>query len=199
MEWIRAKNLTVQCRQNTNYDIVRYAAHPFFLEGYITLTNGENTFFEKNKSILNGLYKGYIGFESDSQCFLYTLHYIHKILNWPIKYYKHVLTPLSYEEMQKREDKNILERIRASLANFEINGPNTTIALLPDGTMLNVTDSKKLRPTIIAKDDSIAVMTSEVCGVNEVLPNRDTTKDIYTNERETVLIDNNLNITRISQ
>ena len=29
-----AKNIVAQCRQNTNYDIVRYAAHPFFLQGY---------------------------------------------------------------------------------------------------------------------------------------------------------------------
>ena len=27
---LRAKIITAQCRQNTNYDIVRYAAHPFF-------------------------------------------------------------------------------------------------------------------------------------------------------------------------
>ena len=39
-----AKIITAQCRQNTNYDIVRYAAHPFFLQGYTALVNGENTF-----------------------------------------------------------------------------------------------------------------------------------------------------------
>ncbi len=44
-----AKIITAQCRQNTNYDIVRYAAHPFFLQGYTALVNGENTFYEKNK------------------------------------------------------------------------------------------------------------------------------------------------------
>lgn len=44
-----AKIITAQCRQNTNYDIVRYAAHPFFLQGYTTLVNGENTFYEKNR------------------------------------------------------------------------------------------------------------------------------------------------------
>jgi len=32
-----AKIITAQCRQNTNYDIVRYAAHPFFLQGYTAL------------------------------------------------------------------------------------------------------------------------------------------------------------------
>ena len=200
---IKAKILTVQCRQNTNYDIVRYAAHPFFLQGYTTLTNGENTFFEKNKLIQQNLFKGYIGFESDSQCFLYTLHYMHKILKWPLKYYKHILTPLPYEEIQKRPDKNILERIRTTLANFEINGPNTTIGVLPDGTIINVIDSKKLRPTVVAKgnynENDMVIITSEVTGVNEILPNRDINNDIYTNERETIVVDNDLNIERIKQ
>ena len=45
-----SKVITAQCRQNTNYDIVRYAAHPFFLEGYTVLANGENTFYEKFRS-----------------------------------------------------------------------------------------------------------------------------------------------------
>ena len=29
-ESLQARNIVAQCRQNTNYDIVRYAAHPFF-------------------------------------------------------------------------------------------------------------------------------------------------------------------------
>ena len=45
-----AKIITAQCRQNTNYDIVRYAAHPFFLQGYTALANGENTFYEKKNT-----------------------------------------------------------------------------------------------------------------------------------------------------
>jgi len=85
------------------------------------------------------------------------------------------------------------------MQNLEINGPNTTIGVLPDGTMFNVIDSKKLRPTVAAKDEDIVIMTSEVTGANEVLPNRDITKDIYTNERETVIIDNDLNIIRVPQ
>lgn len=196
---LKAKIITAQCRQNTNYDIVRYAAHPFFLQGYTTLTNGENTFYEKNKLMQQNLHKGYIGFESDSQCFLYTLHYVHKILKWPLKYYKHVLTPLPFEEIEKRDNKNVLERIKSSLSNLEINGPNTTIGVLPDGTMFNVIDSKKLRPTVVCKDKDMVIITSEVCGANEILPDRDITKDIYTNERELVVVDNDLNIQRIKQ
>ena len=86
-KWL--KNIVAQCRQNTNYDIVRYAAHPFFLQGYTLCANGENTFFTKNKEFQKSLHRGYIGFESDSQNFLYTLHYVLHELKWPIEYYKH--------------------------------------------------------------------------------------------------------------
>lgn len=191
-----AKIITAQCRQNTNYDIVRYAAHPFFLQGYTALANGENTFYEKNKLFQKSLYKGYIGFESDSQCFLYTLHYINKILKWPLQYYKHTITPLSFKEIEQREDKEILLRIKASLAHLEINGPNTIIAVLPDGTLFTCCDSKKLRPVVIGKTDDTIIITSEVIGLNEVMPDRNPAEDIYPNERETVVINNDLKVNR---
>ena len=59
---LTARNIVTQCRQNTNYDIVRYAAHPFFLQGYTLCANGENTFFTKNKEFQKALHRGYIGF-----------------------------------------------------------------------------------------------------------------------------------------
>jgi len=94
MIFLLARLLLLSADKIPNYDIVRYAAHPFFLQGYTAMANGENTFFEKNKNLHRKLYKGYIGFESDSQSFLYTLHYVHKILGWPLIYFKHTITPL---------------------------------------------------------------------------------------------------------
>lgn len=194
-----AKLITAQCRQNTNYDIVRYAAHPFFLQGYTALANGENTFYEKNKLFQESLYKGYIGFESDSQCFLYTLHYINKILKWPLQYYKHTITPLPFDKIEKSEEKETLLRIKASLAHLEINGPNTIIAGLPDGTIFVCCDSKKLRPVVIGQTDDTIIITSEVTGINEVLPERNWEEDIYPNEREMVVIGNDLKVERWQQ
>lgn len=194
-----AKNIIVQCRQNTNYEIVRYAAHPFFLQGYSLCANGENTFFTKNKEFLKSLCRGYIGFESDSQNFLYTLHYVLHELKWPISYYKHVITPLPFSEIAKRPDKEVLLAIRQSLANLEINGPNTIIAGLPDGRMMTCCDSKKLRPVVVGGDSEMVAISSEVCGLNEIMPNRDTSKDIYPNEREVVVIGNDLEVERWKQ
>lgn len=194
-----AKNVVVQCRQNTNYDIVRYAAHPFFLQGYTLCANGENTFYTKNKEYQKSLHRGYIGFESDSQNFLYTMHYVLHELKWPIKYYKHVITPLPFEEIEQRSDRAELTAIRQSLGHLEINGPNTIIAMLPNGNMVTCCDSKKLRPVVVGNDGTTVAIASEVCGINTILPQRDQTKDIYPNEREVVVINEALEVERWKQ
>ena len=194
-----AKVITAQCRQNTNYDIVRYAAHPFFLQGYTALANGENTFYQKNKEFQRTLHPGYIGFESDSQCFLYSLHYVHHELKWPLSYVKHVLTPLPFTEIGKREDQAVLLGIRQSLAHLEINGPNTIIGVLPDNTMFTCCDAKKLRPVVVGRNADTVVISSEVCGINEIMPERDWQTDIYPNEREVVVINEQLEVARWKQ
>ena len=136
---------------------------------------------------------------SDSQCFLNTLHYVHHELKWPLTYYKHVITPLPFEEIEQREDKDVLTAIRQSLANLEINGPNTVIGVLPDNRMITCCDSKKLRPVVIGRTDDMLAISSEVCGINEIMPDRDQTKDIYPNEREIIVIDNELEVQRWKQ
>ena len=194
---LRAKSIVTQCRQNTNYDIVRYAAHPFFLQGYTLCANGENTFYTKNTEYQKSLHRGYVGFESDSQNFLYTLHYVLRELKWPLKYFKHVITPLPFAEAERRG--KVLSLIRESLAHLEINGPNTIIAVLPDGSMMTCCDSKKLRPVVVGGDGTTMAISSEVCGLNAVLPDRDASRDIYPNEREVVLINNDLAVQRWKQ
>lgn len=198
-ESLVAKNIVAQCRQNTNYDIVRYAAHPFFLQGYTLCANGEDTFFQKNRERLQSLHKGYIGFESDSQVFLYTLHYVLHELKWPLPYYKHVITPLSFAEMAEREDKDVLMMIRQALANLEINGPNTIIAELPDNRMITCCDSKKLRPVVVGGNETMKAISSEVVGLNALFPDRDMSKDVYPNEKEIVVINNELEVERWKQ
>lgn len=197
--WLKARIITAQCRQNTNYQIVRYAAHPFFVEGYTLMGNGENTFYQKNKEFQQHLHPAYIGFESDTQCFLYTLHYVLEELQWPLPYYKHVITPLTFEEMRCRPDGGVLERIRQACQHLEINGPNTVVFVLPDGRMGICADAKKLRPFVLGREDDIVVGASEVCGVNMVIPKRNTDMDVYPGERETVVIDNHLEVQRWQQ
>ena len=109
------------------------------------------------------------------------------------------LAGMPFAEIATREDKDVLLAIRQSLAHLEINGPNTIIAGLPDGRMITCCDSKKLRPVVVGGDDTTIAISSEVCGINEILPDRNMEKDIYPNEREVVVIDNDLKVMRWKQ
>ena len=66
------------------------------------MTNGENTAFIPIKEWLSGSnFPGYMGYQSDSEVFAHTLHYVTKQLKLPLEAYKHVLTPLKTEELAK--------------------------------------------------------------------------------------------------
>ena len=54
---LEARIIMAQGRQNTNYAINLYACHPFFIKGYCTMTNGENTAFIPIKDFLSS--RGY--------------------------------------------------------------------------------------------------------------------------------------------
>lgn len=186
------RNIVAQCRQNTNYGVVRYAAHPFFLQGYTLCANGENTFYTRNTEFQKNLHRGYVGFESDSQNLLYSMHYVLHELAWPVRFFKHVITPLPANEAEKRPENAALGLIRESLSQLEINGPNAAIGLLPDGRMLAVCDAKKLRPIVAGSNGRVSAIASEVCGLNAILPDRDSSRDVYLGERDTLVINNDL-------
>jgi glutamine phosphoribosylpyrophosphate amidotransferase len=103
--------------------------------------------------------------------------------------------------MSQRPDAEVLQRIRQSLQHLEINGPNTVVFTLPDSRMGVCADAKKLRPFVLGQDPErgMVVGASEVCGVNMVIPDRKGADDIYPGERETVVVDNNLEIQRWQQ
>lgn len=65
--------------------------------------------------------------------------------------------------------------------------------------MFTCCDSKKLRPVVVGGDDETIIITSEVTGINEVLPDRSWEKDLYPAEREMLVVDNNLKVERWQQ
>ena len=111
-----------------------------------------------------------------------------------VKLKKEVNPDKVFEEIEKRQDRDILLRIKASLSHLEINGPNTILGVLPTGEMLCVCDAKKLRPVVIGRTDDTVIMTSEVTGINDILPGRDYSLDIYPDEKETVIVKNDLTV-----
>lgn len=188
--YLKAKIILAQGRQNTNYAINLYACHPFFIQGYSTMTNGENTAFVPIREFLMSRgFPGYIGYNSDSEVFTHILHYVHKRLGYPLVYYKDVITPLKPEEADKRPEREALHLMRASLRRLCIDGPNAVIGVTPGGTCFMVQDSKKLRPGVVGGVPGRYGLVSEVCGLDRLIPERNKSEDIYPMKYDMVIVE----------
>ncbi len=175
---LKAKIVLAQGRQNTNYAIYLYACHPFFLQGYCTMTNGENTAFVPIREFLCSRgFPGYMGYNSDSEVFAHILHYSHRQLHYPLSYYKDVITPLQDPEMRGRADAEALRLIKKSLRPLCIDGPNCIIGFTPDGTLFMAQDAKKLRPGVVGGVPGKVALMSEECGLDRAVPQRDKSRD----------------------
>ncbi len=186
---LKAKIVFAQGRQNTNYAIYLYACHPFFIQGYCSMTNGENTAFVPIREFLmsRGL-PGYIGYNSDSEVFTHILHYSIRQLGFPLTYYKDVITPLKASEIEGREDGEALRLIKHSLRPLCIDGPNVVIGFVPDGTCFMVHDSKKLRPGVVGGFKGKYALMSEECGLDRAIPERDKSEDIFPMKYDMVIV-----------
>lgn len=186
---LKAKIIFAQGRQNTNYAINLYACHPFFIQGYGSMTNGENTAFVPIREFLMSRgFPGYIGYNSDSEVFTHILHYICRGLDYPLHYYKDVITPLKLSEIEKRPDRDAVWLLKTSLRHLCIDGPNCVIGFTPDGTCFMVQDSKKLRPGVVGGYPGKYALMSEECGLDRAIPKRDRAKDIFPMKYDMVIV-----------
>lgn len=186
---IQAKIILAQGRQNTNYAIYLYACHPFFIQGFSSMTNGENTAFVPIREFLMGRgFPGYMGYNSDSEVFTHILHYTSRQLGFPLTYYKDVITPLKESEIDKRADGDALRLIKRSLRPLCIDGPNVIIGFTPDGTCFMVHDSKKLRPGVVGGVKGKYALMSEECGLDSIIPERKKSQDIFPMKYDMVIV-----------
>ena len=184
-----ARVILAQGRQNTNYAINLYACHPFFIQGICTMTNGENTAFLPIKEFLESRnILGYEGYQSDSEVFTHILHFTLKRLGLSIETYKHLITPLGDDEIARHPDGPFLKQLKETCRKLIIDGPNCVIGCLPDNSLFMVQDSKKLRPGVVGGKPGIYAFSSEICGLDAVLPDRDKTKDIQPMHLDTVIV-----------
>ena len=188
---IYARRILAQGRQNTNYAINLYACHPFFIEGIGTMTNGENTAFIPIKEYLQSRgITGYTGYQSDSEVFTHIAHFTTKKLGLGINAYKHVITPMSDEEMADHQDREFLANLKKYCRKLIVDGPNCIIGCLEDGTMFMAQDRKKLRPGVVGGDSETGIFafSSEICGLNAAIPDRDRTKDFQPMHLDTAIV-----------
>jgi hypothetical protein len=187
---LEARVVMAQGRQNTNYGIDLYACHPFFLQGFATMANGENTAFLPNRDFLTtrGI-PGYNGYKSDSEVFTHTLHYTVSRLGLGLETFKHIITPLTGTMLETHPQAAFLSHLKKTCRQLLIDGPNCVIGCLPDNTVFMVQDSKKLRPGVVGGKKGTYAFSSEICGLDAVLPDRDTAEDYQPMYLDTVMVD----------
>ena len=186
---LKARIIMAQGRQNTNYAINLYACHPFFLEGFSTMTNGENTAFIPIKEYLSSRgFEGYTGYQSDSEVFTHILHYTLTNLGLGIEGYKHVITPLGGDDLKAHSNAALLKSLKQSCRRMIIDGPNCVIGSLTDHTLFMVQDRKKLRPGVVGGKPGVFAFSSEICGLDASIPDRDKTKDFQPMYLDTAIV-----------
>jgi hypothetical protein len=186
---LRARVIMAQGRQNTNYAINLYACHPFFVQGYASMTNGENTAFVPIKEyLLSRDFEGYTGYQSDSEVFTHILHYTLKQLGLGIDTYKHIITPLQDPDLREHPSGAFLGQLKQSCRPLIIDGPNCVIGSLPDHSLFMVQDRKKLRPGVVGGRPGCWAFASEICGLDATIPDRDKSKDFQPMHLDTAII-----------
>jgi hypothetical protein len=184
-----ARVIMAQGRQNTNYAINLYACHPFFIQGFASMTNGENTAFVPIRTFLESRgFPGYVGYNSDSEVFTHILHYTTRALGLGIETYKHVITPLQDEDIEKHPDAWFLRNLKQACRPLIIDGPNCVIGCLPDGSLFMVQDRKKLRPGVVGGKPGMFAFTSEICGLDAAIPLRDKSRDFQPMYLDTAVV-----------
>jgi glutamate synthase domain-containing protein 1 len=186
---LHARVIMAQGRQNTNYAITLYACHPFFIQGYSTMTNGENTAFIPIKAYLESRgFPGYMGYQSDSEVLTHILHYTIKKLGLGIEAYKHIITPLQDGALQEHPDAIFLKNLKQTCRQLIIDGPNCVIGCMPDHSVFMVQDRKKLRPGVVGGKPGIYAFSSEICGLDAAIPNRDKNRDFQPMHLDTAIV-----------
>ena len=186
---LQARVIMAQGRQNTNYAINLYACHPFFIGGYATMTNGENTAFVPIKEYLMSMgFPGYTGYQSDSEVFTHILHFTMARLGLGIDTYKHIITPLQNDYIKDHPNGELLGHLKRSCRRLIIDGPNCVIGCLPDHSLFMAQDRKKLRPGVVGGRPGVYAFSSEICGLDAAIPDRDKSQDIQPMHLDTAVV-----------
>jgi hypothetical protein len=186
---LQARIIMAQGRQNTNYAINLYACHPFFIQGYSTMTNGENTAFIPIREYLSSRgFPGYVGYQSDSEVFTHILHFATNRLGLGVESYKHIITPLQEDDLEQHPNRELLKGLKQTCRKLIIDGPNCVIGSLPDHSLFMVQDRKKLRPGVVGGRPGCYAFSSELCGLDAAIPERDKSLDFQPMHLDTAIV-----------
>ncbi len=186
---LMAKIIMVQGEQSTRSGTGLKSCSPSFLQGFATIVTGENMAAGINREFLRSRgFVGYNGFRSFGDIFTDTLHYTINKLGLSLDAYKHILTPLESTLMEKHPHHQLLKHVKQSCRNLIIDGPNCVIGVLPDHTMFMLQDRNKWLQGIVGTDNGTYVFSSDITGLDAVLPKRNIRMDFQPMHMDIVFI-----------
>ncbi len=152
------------------------------------MTNGENTAFIPIRDFLTSRgIAAYTGYQSDSEVFAHILHYSLEELGLGIDAYKHVITPLQKSDLSIHPNAEFLTHLKRTCRALIIDGPTVssehcrTIPVHGPGP-------EKLRPGVVGGKPGLYGFSSEICGLDAVIPDRDKTRDIQPMHLDTAIV-----------
>ncbi len=186
---LMAKIIMVQGEQSAWSGKGLKSCSPSFLQGFATIVTGENMAAGINREFLRSRgFVGYNGFRSFGDVFTDTLHYTINKLGLSLDAYKHILTPLESPLMEKHPHHQLLKHVKQSCRNLIIDGPNCVIGVLPDHTMFMLQDRNKWLQGIIGTDNGTYVFSSDITGLDSILPKRDIRMDFQPMNMDIVFV-----------
>jgi hypothetical protein len=83
---------------------------------------------------------------------------------------------------------DLLRQLKHSCRRLIIDGPNCVIGCLPDHSLFMAQDRKKLRPGVVGGRPGRYAFSSEICGLDFAVPDRDKSKDFQPMHLDTVIV-----------
>jgi hypothetical protein len=83
---------------------------------------------------------------------------------------------------------HFLRNLKQTCRPLIIDGPNCVIGCLPDHSVFMVQDRKKLRPGVVGGKPGVFAFSSEICGLDAAIPNRDKSKDFQPMHLDTAYV-----------
>ena len=153
------------------------------------MTNGENTAFIPIREYLESRgFPGYAGYQSDSEVFTHILHFAVTRLGLGVESYKHIITPLQDGDLLQHPNRQLLQNLKQTCRKLIIDGPNCVIGSLPDHSLFMVQDRKKLRPGVVGGRPGCYAFSSELCGLDTAIPERDKSLDFQPMHLDTAIV-----------
>ena len=83
---------------------------------------------------------------------------------------------------------DFLKQLKQTCRKLIIDGPNCVIGCLPDHSLFMAQDRKKLRPGVVGGRPGLYAFSSEICGLDAAIPDRDKYKDFQPMHLDTAIV-----------